>query len=373
MDDPANHRSAAPPTAQEFWTTFVLIFVVIGVLFLADASLARIDRQESRSEAQTRFREGLRLTRNGNYLEAVDRLRTAAFIERTNRDYRLALAEALAGARKFDDATAQLDEVLSDHPTWGPANLAMARAMLSQDRVEDAISYYHRAIYGQWPDDTAASRVRVRFELISLLVRENAHQELLAELLPLLDEAPDSLPLRKQLGRLFLVAGSPTRASTIFREILDQAPADADAYAGLGDADFALGNFRSARLSLLTARRLAPDDSSIARRLELVNQVFALDPMRRGLGTAEQLRRSRVLLERASQALAECSGPERSVVATAVLDSARIQLERRGRRAATLDANLDLAERIWGMRQTGCATPAPDDDPLALVLARLAQ
>ncbi|MEZ4588728.1 MAG: tetratricopeptide repeat protein [Gemmatimonadales bacterium] len=374
-DAAAGSPREGSPTPQAFWTTFLLIFVAIAILFSLDTTLARIDRDETQAEATAHFEEGRRLIAAGDYREAVDRLRTAAFLERGNRDYRLALGEALAGAGKPVDAEAQLDEVLREHATWGPANLAMARALVLEGRLPEATSYYHRAIYGQWDDGEAAERrVSARFELISLLVREESQQELLAELLPLLDEAPDSLPLRKELGHLFVVAGSPTRAGTIFREILRQDPEDPAAHAGLGEAEFALGNYRSARSALLTARRLAPDDSSIVRNLDRVERVLALDPSRRGLSREEQLRRSLTLVELAARALELCTGPTPPVEIRATLDSARSRLAPRPRsRAASYEANLDLAERAWSARQSICSTPASADDPLSLVLARLAQ
>ncbi|MGE0554053.1 MAG: tetratricopeptide repeat protein [Gemmatimonadales bacterium] len=375
MTDAAGSSPKGSPTPQAFWTTFLLIFVAIAILFSLDTTLARIDRDEIRAEATAHFEDGRRLIAAGKYREAVDRLRTAAFLERGNRDYRLTLAEALAGAGKPADAEAQLDEVLREHATWGPANLAMARTLVLEGRLPEATSYYHRAIYGQWNDgDAAERRVSARFELISLLVREDSQQELLAELLPLLDEAPDSLPLRKELGHLFVVAGSPTRAGAIFREILRQDPEDPDAHAGLGEAEFARGNYRSARSALLTARRLAPDDSSIVRHLARVERVLALDPTRRGLSRDEQLRRSFTLIELAARALELCTGPSTPVEIRAMLDSAQSRLERHQRlRGASYEANLDLAERVWTARQSTCSSPAAADDPVSLVLARLAQ
>ncbi len=81
---------------------------------------------------------------------------------------------------------------------------------------------------------------------------------MLSELLPLLDEAPDSVQLRERLGHLFVLAGSPGRATTIFQEILRQNPNDADAHAGLGEAAFARGNYRTARTAWVNAAHLAP-------------------------------------------------------------------------------------------------------------------
>jgi len=369
-------RLETAPTPQAFWTTFVLIFVAIALIFSFDTFLAGVDQRESRSEAANLFEEGKRLAAQGDYREAIDRFRTATFTNRGNRDYQLALADALLAAGKYSDAETQLADVLQRNATWGPANLAMARTLVDERRFAEATSYYHRAIYGQWETDAADNRVRTRFELIDLLVQQHSRQDLLAELLPLLDEAPDSLPLRKRLGHLFVVAGSPTRATTIFQDILRHSPDDADAHAGLGEAAFARGNYRTARSWLLTAVRLAPDDSTIQKRLALVDEVLSLDPTQRGLGTAEQYRRSRTLLELASQELEQCARPPEGSVARLTVDSAKALLARTVRQARqreAYEANLDLAEQVWQTRQSACAIPAAQDDPVTLVLARLAQ
>lgn len=364
------------PTPQAFWTTFVLIFVAIALLFAFDTFLASIDRSESRAEATALFREGRVLAANGDYVEAIDRFRSAVFTVRGNREYQLALGEALLGAGKHDDAETQLGEILQQEATWGPANLAMARTLVQEHRFQEATSYYHRAIYGQWATDEAANRVKARFELIDLLVSRNARSELLSELLPLLDEAPDSVQLRERLGHLFVLAGSPSRATTIFQEILRQRPNDANAHAGLGEAAFARGNYRTARTAWVSAARLAPGDTVVSSRIALVDSVLALDPTQRGLRMAEQLARSSTLLSLASRQLAACAGPSPAAPVRTVLDTAQAQLDSRVRpseRREAYDANLDLAERIWQLRESSCAAAAAPEDPVALVLARLAQ
>ncbi|MGE0441704.1 MAG: tetratricopeptide repeat protein [Gemmatimonadales bacterium] len=372
---PSGGRREATPTPQAFWTTFLLLFVVIAVLFSLDSVLARIDRDESRSAAASLYREGRELAAAGDFREAVDRFRSAVFTVRGNREYQLALGEALVGAGKPTDAEIPLAELLQRDATWGPANLAMARTLVAEDRLQGATSYYHRAIYGKWDSVAAERRVAARFELIQLLVDHDSRADLLAELLPLLGEAPDSVAIRRRLGHLFVLAGSPDRATTIFQQMLREDPADADAHAGLAEASFARGNYRSARSSWLTAGRLAPGDTIVPGRLALVDQILSLDPSQRGIGSTEQFRRSRILLELASGQLRGCA-PGGGPAAADLLDSARVGLERRVRsweeREAT-EANLDLAERVWQVRETGCAVPAAADDPVALVLARLAQ
>ena len=110
-------------------------------------------------------------------------------------------------------AETTLGAILEKDSTDGPANLAMARVQAREGRAEDAISYYHRAIYGHWSGAAEASRLQVRFELIDLLAKRGAKEELLAELLPVQEEAPEDVATRLRLGQLYLTAGSPARAA----------------------------------------------------------------------------------------------------------------------------------------------------------------
>ena len=150
------------------------------------------------------------------------------------------LASALAqGDRKalpatpIADADASLNSLLQRDPIAAPANLAMARVLVQEGHLDDAAFYYHRAIYGQWKQDAQVNQIKVRFELADLLNRENSRETLLAELLPLQNEAPDDAATRIRLGNLFLAAGSPARAAEVFRAILRRHPRDEEARAGL--------------------------------------------------------------------------------------------------------------------------------------------
>ena len=50
-------------------------------------------------------------------------------------------------------------------------------------------------------------------------------------------------------------AGSPPRAIEIYRDLLRRNGRDAETWAGLAEAEFARGNYRSARADFATARR----------------------------------------------------------------------------------------------------------------------
>ena len=213
----------------------------------------------------------------------------------------------------------------------------------------------------------------MRFELIDLLAKQDSKEELLGELLAVAEQAPGDVPTRLRIGNLFLEAGSPDRAVAVFQQLLKEPvlienPADnAAVYAGLGDAEFARGDYRAAINDYSSALRLNPQDQPATQRLDLSERVLALDPTRRGLDPAERFRRSRSLLEMTVNAVSACADPAR-------IEEARKSLAERIpplRQDAGAEADLDLAEQLWQARTPRCATSP--QDPLALVLAKTAQ
>jgi len=362
-------------TPQSFWSTFLLVFGAIALLFVFDTGLSRLERSESRSEARRLFAEGTALVRDGRSELATDRFRRALFIERGNRDYELALGNALMGAGKLEEATGALGELLQRDATFAPANLAMARVLAKEGRVAEASSYYHRAIYGQWPGDSIGNRVAVRFELIDLLLARDASGGVLAELLPLQAEAPRDPAVERRIGRIFLAAGSPTRAAEVYRRLVAANPGDPEAHLGLGRSAYAQGAFPRSRRYFAEAARLAPADSMARRYLALADSATRLDPTERGLESPERLVRSRVVLALVLADLTDCSGPSPAADVLAALDSARAAASRSPKSPPLTEATaLDQAERLWGLRRRACpAKPIDPDHPLARVLAKVAQ
>lgn len=361
-------------SGTSFIGTFVLIFIALATLFAADTFLARIERAEARAEATRLVAEGREMMQDGRYGEAAERFKDAIAIERDNRDYRLALADALLAAKNYTDAESALGELLQKDSTDGDANLAMARVLVGETKLTEGVSFYHRAIYGQWRTDAAQNRLKVRFELVDLLARQHAKEELLAELLPLQDEASADLRTRMRIGELFLSAGSPARAADVFQDILRRNSQNADAYSGLGEAEFARGNYQSARTDFLNASRLKPDDPAIRKRLQLCEQIMSLDPTRRGLASNERYQRRLKLVALALNEINNCS---RTSAPQELVDSANKALKARVgelQQNTATEANLDLTEQLWQARGKDCGASEPaSDSALALVLAKIAQ
>ncbi len=373
MRTPLVQPVAPTPAASvsEFIATFGVILAAIVGLLLFDTALARVDAIGRKTTAAHEFDTGQRLIAQGRTPAGIEHLRAASTLDGENSAYGVALAQATLAAGRADAAEQMLMPLLERDETDGAANLAMARVLAKEVRNDQAKSYYHRAIYGRWPAGAERSRTDARFELIDLLARTNAKQELLAELLPIQDDSTNSGRQRKRIAHLFVVAGQPSRAVVIFREILRRDSRDADAYVGLAEAALSLGDFATARADLLAAQKLSPADSvSLQPRVVLTDSVIALDPTQPGLSLTEQARRSRDLLQMTVSSARRCLAAQAPQVAAA-LDSATALVSSAAAAAApSIVQNISLAEQIWGLRRSRCE-PEREDGALALVQNRI--
>jgi tetratricopeptide (TPR) repeat protein len=350
-----------------FVGTLAAVLVSIIVFLFLDLSLAAIDRRESADHAASSYEHGLALLRSRNPDAALDQFRIATALDRTNVAYALGLSEAMLEAGRASDAESTLKVLLTRTENDGAVNLTMAHVMTREGRVNDAKAYFHRAIFGRWGADSATRRLQARFELIQLLTEHGGSAELLAELLPLEDVSVDSVALRRRLGGLFLLAGSPARAATLFRSVLRKDPGDADAYVGLGESALALGNFRTAKADFAEAAARRPDDTHLRDRAALVDTILALDPSANDLTPDERYERSRNLLARTVALLTRC-GESSSAVTSArgLLESAPAPAARR----VAGDSMIAAAIGLWNSRLPRCDASV-SDEALRSVLVRL--
>jgi predicted Zn-dependent protease len=358
-----------------FLGTFALVLVAIMLLFAGDIVLAAKDRAESQAEAARRYAQGRAEAARGQFDAAISDLRDAVALARDVPAYQLALGRTLTTAGKLPDARQVLGDLLQRDGTSGPANLAMARALARGGQVEDAISYYHRALYGRWTPADSQDLVPVRFELIGLLLPRHDPPALLAELLPLQDITPDSVAMQARLGHLFVLAGSPSRAEEVFQRVLATHPDDAEARVGLAEAALVRGNLRRARTELAVADRLRPADPVIRERLALVDRVGQLDPTARGLDRRAQAARARALVDSTRQAVRACRPTAARPADDSLLARADARLAAPATAAASdgFESDLELALGLWQLRQQRCASPAVALDALSLAMMRIAQ
>jgi tetratricopeptide (TPR) repeat protein len=304
--------------------------------------------------------------------EAVDSFRRATVRDRDEKRYVLALAGALTGKGEFDAARDALLTLREAAPEDHDINLLLARLSAERLDVTEALRFYHNALYAPWAGDQADARRQVRFELIRFLLTHDQQNRALSELVALSADLPDDSPQHLDVAKLFATAGDHAHALDQFQRALRLSPASAEALAGAGLAAFHTGDYLLARTYL----RRAPEDSSDTRAtLELVNLVLSNDPLVSRLGAAERRRRLDTDLSYARQRLNACleqrpiaQTADESVAtqadAQAFADQLRLQkvLDQ-----DTVEAGVDLIDRVQRMVVQLCGSPTPFDQALLLI------
>jgi tetratricopeptide (TPR) repeat protein len=352
----------------------LVVAALIVALFALDLSLAKVERTELQNQAHSLYQQGQALLKQGQPEQAVEFLRQAHALERQNRLYQLALVDALLASRKFDQASDVLHDQLQSNPNGGEANLMMARLLVKEGKVEDAESYYHRAIYGGWSADAAEHRLQARLELVHLLASQADHAALLAELLPLDNEVNDPAT-RLNIARLYLTAGSPGRAAAVYRDLLRSNPNDPKTLTGLGETELELGDYHAAMNAFVNAYRANPADVAARAKIELSSAVTALDPTPRRLRSAEKFRRSNRILDLARSAMQRCAAG-RGLATSDDLGHADVLLAQSPAAITneTSEERLALAEHLWKDRLSSCGTPVTaQQQPLQVIMEKLAR
>jgi tetratricopeptide (TPR) repeat protein len=254
----------------------------------------------------------------------------------------------------------------------------MARIANQSNDLAAADTYYHRAIYGLWPAGEQANRLQARLELVDLLARANQKTQLLSELMSLQEEMPPEDSLKRRIAGLFLTAGSPAHAQELYEELSRADRRDAQAYAGLGESEFLLGNYAAAQRAYQTALRLSPEDERLKKHLEVSRSALALDPQLAGLGSDERYLRSRRLVVLALAQLDLCvgnqAGTDPAIQSLRQAAQERIEERIRGRvPEETIETNLGLAAGLWQVRQNLCPQAESSEEALAVILGRVAQ
>jgi cytochrome c-type biogenesis protein CcmH/NrfG len=356
------------------------VAAVIAALVMVDVSLEKMEQGELASQAIRADQNGQKLLAQDRAGQAVDAFRNAHALERENTKYELDLIQGLMAAGKLADAQPLMTEILDQQSNNGEANLIAAHLAARQGDINSADSYYHRAIYGEWPGQTTRHQIETRLELINFLSQHGREDEVLAELLPLQEQAAKDAALQPKLAELFLAAGSAARARDIYRELIKADPRNAGNYAGLGDAELALGDFRGAHLAFANAVAHDGKDETLRARLELTTTLVSIDPTARRLSDSEKYSRSMRVLQMATDDLGQCVAKNSALATHQMTDlftSAEAQLAAHPPRQATneaAEAVLSLAERVWHARTDICASVASSNDQaLRLVMDKLAK
>jgi tetratricopeptide (TPR) repeat protein len=292
--------------AQQRWVVLLALTVVTVVAFALVSRL--VDRFTANEKAVARhvFARGMNAYQAGNAAAALDDFRAALTYDPDNFEYELNLARALRDSGKLPEAAAYLTTLWTKNPEDSVINLALGRLAVRQGNTDEALRYYHNAIYGAWPRDPEENRRRARLELIDFLSKQNATALTEAEILSLMQSEPGNTDLTLQAAGLFANIQRFNQALTAYDRVLRTDPGNAVATAGAGKAAFEMGRYRTARQYLQRALAANPADADSRRDLDLTELVLARDPFLPRVSDAERNRRLVTAFNAAGDRLHSC-------------------------------------------------------------------
>ena len=298
------------PVMLAVLTTLAVLF------FLAVTGLSHIYYAQRESLGDRWFTRGTNDLQQGHFDRAITEFRAALRYSRDDYSYQLNLAEALLGLKRTGEAYSYLINLWDREPENGLVNLELARIAAQEKKNEQALRYYHNAIYAIWPGNEEAPRRETRMELIKYLLNIGAKAQAQAELIALAANLEDDPGQQAMVADLFLQAGDYEHALAEFRLSLKEQPHSQVALAGAGAAAYELGRYSLAERYLKNAVSADPNDAASAARLKTAELVVQLDPFQLQLSVAQ---RDRIVLQAfaaAGERLKSCSAKDAKTAAT---------------------------------------------------------
>ena len=353
-----------------------LLSVLAILFFLAVTGLSSIYHAQQKSLGNRWFARGVTDLKEQRFDRAVSEFRTALLYSRDSYSSQLNLAEALIGLNRTDEARAYLVNLWDRQPENGLVNLELARIAVTKKDTEQALRYYHDAIYATWPGDQEVERRDTRLELIGFLLKINARPQAQSELIALAANLGDDPSQEARVGDLFLQTQDYEHALAAYRLSLKSDSQSPVAMAGAGTAAFELGRYPVAQRYLQAAVTAEPSDVQSAARLKVTELVLRMDPFRRKISANQ---RNRIVVEDfagAGQRLKSCAALNGSVPAPSWQASLseswvkmRPQITERGlhRDPDLVETAMDLVFNIERQTSTTCGAPAGEDMALLLI------
>jgi tetratricopeptide (TPR) repeat protein len=276
-------------------------------------------------------------------------------------------------------------------------NLDLARIAVQKGNREQALRYYHNAIYATWTDDQPAeqpffqpvnqtgkqeaARREVRLELVKYLLGMGDRTQAQSELIALAANLEDDAPQHRRAGELFFEAQDYEHALAEYGLSLKLEPHDPAALAGAGRAAFELGRYIPAERYLEAAVEANPSDAQLTGQIKETELVVQMDPFQRQLPLAQ---RNGIVMEAfaaAGERLKVCpatgnwSGAESPIVPGLDLAEAwakmKPQITERGLRGnpELMESAMELVFEIERRSNAECGAPSGTD----LALLRIAK
>ena len=374
--------AASRASRGQLLVLFGALAVVVGLWLVTDLLAKNFEtRRDALGDAW--FKQGESDFSAHKLDTAITDYRNALAYSRQNFAYRLRLAQALAASGRLRQARAYLLSLWSEQPANSIVNRELAHLSAQQGAFEDAVRYYHGAIYGVWPDNAEQQRRDTRFQLVEYLLQHHQTQAADAELIALSGELPrDPAPLTRA-ARLLMSAGDFSRAFGLFREAAEIDRRDAGAFAGAGQAAFRSADYLNAQHYLQRAVALSPDDAASDNLLKIARTILDLTPYQRGISSAERSRRVMNAIGLAQARVRHCLESQSSGLGSllasgdlqsdgAQLDSIKASLSPSAlaQDSDLVDSVMDLIGRIEQDSTKVCGEPQGADLALMLIAGK---
>ena len=298
------------PVARPAHRTPLVLAALTLIAILGFAGVSRLVTRFKASEKHIAFRAfqaGLTQFNAGHSELALDEFRSALTYDRDNPLYQLGLARALRDTGRLDESESYLINLWEKSPQDSTINLALARLAARRQSIDDAIRYYHNAIYGLWFSDPDQNRRQTRVELIEFLLRQNARPQSRAELITLAAVVPPDPAQHIAVAGLFVRAHDYKNALAHYQAALKLDRRNAAAFAGAGEVAFQMGRYQTAQRLLQKAVEENPKDEASRQRLPIASLILATDPFLRRISDAERNRRIGIAFTQAGDRLKACA------------------------------------------------------------------
>lgn len=290
-------------------STLLLLLAMLAALFVITGFVTKAFHQKEAGIAQDWFIRGNAALEAGKPREARDDFRNALIFEPQSAEYQLHLAQALAAYGQPDQARGYLINLLNQSPADGQVNLELARLAARDDRISDAIHYYHGAIYGFSESPTQGLNARLEFAQFLVDVGDNSQAE--GELTALSANVPASVPgIHGRIADLYIRAEAPNRALAEYEMAL-RASEDAATLAKAGNTAYRLADFKLAESYLSRVPEdagnlpLKPDE--LRSMLQVSRMIVNADPLTANLSNAERAHRTALALSQVIARVSACS------------------------------------------------------------------
>jgi len=203
-------------------------------------------------------------TRQQQFSEAIDHLKSAVELEPTNPTLQLHLANVLKLQGLFNQAETTLLHLIETIPNCIPAYNNLGTVLYSKGQLDKAIEYYQQAIHKR-PD-----YIDAYYNLGLALYKQNKISDAIQTYQTLLTKAKDHIAARFQLSCWLLEQDQLTESIENFLFVEKIQPHHFETQTNLATAYLKAGNLPEAKSHYIKALELRPDDIQILFNLGVI-------------------------------------------------------------------------------------------------------